>query len=75
MILWISVISPSALPLYWAVGGAFLILQTIIGNLYYRKKVDEEMAPILAAHEKELAEKERKSQGAKVLPNKNKKKK
>src|SRR5699024_7148065 len=31
MILWISFISPSALPLYWAVGGAFLVLQTIIG--------------------------------------------
>ena len=73
MILWISFISPSALPLYWAVGGVFLVLQTIIGNLYYRNKVEEEMAPIIARHEEEQKEKERKKKSVQVAPSKKRK--
>lgn len=75
MIIWISIISPAALPLYWAVGGIFLIFQTIIGNKFYKKKVHEEMAPIIEAHEREKAEKERKLKNAKVMPKKKKRKK
>ncbi len=55
MIIWISLISPSALPLYWAVGGVFLIFQTWAGNTFYKNKVAEEMAPIIEAHEREKA--------------------
>src|SRR5699024_10331331 len=74
MIIWISAISPSALPLYWAVGGIFLIFQTWAGNTFYRKKVNEEMAPIIAAHEREQAEKEARVKNAKVKPKKKRKK-
>ena len=73
MIVWISFISPSALPLYWAVGGIFLIFQTWAGNTFWKKKVHEEMAPIIEAHEREQAEKERRLKNAKLMP-KNKKK-
>lgn len=73
MIVWISLISPSALPLYWAVGGIFLIFQTWAGNTFWKKKVNEEMAPIIEAHEREQAEKERRMKNAKLMP-KNKKK-
>ena len=75
MIIWISAISPSALPLYWAVGGLFLIFQTWAGNTFYRKKVHEEMAPIIEAHEKEKAEKEKRLQNSRVKPKKKRKKK
>lgn len=73
MIIWISFISPSALPLYWAVGGIFLIFQTWAGNTFWKKKVNAEMAPIIEAHEREQAEKERRLKNAKLMP-KNKKK-
>lgn len=73
MIIWISFISPAALPLYWAVGGIFLIFQTWAGNTFWKKKVNEEMAPIIEAHEREQAEKERRLKNAKLMP-KNKKK-
>ena len=73
MIVWISFISPAALPLYWAVGGLFLIFQTWAGNTFWKKKVHEEMAPIIEAHEREQAEKERRLKNAKLMP-KNKKK-
>ncbi|WP_411842620.1 membrane protein insertase YidC [Salinicoccus sp. HZC-1] len=75
MIIWISLISPSALPLYWAVGGLFLIFQTWAGNTFYKKKVAEEMAPIIEAHEREKAEKEQRIKNAKVMPKKKRKKK
>lgn len=75
MIIWISLISPSALPLYWAVGGIFLIFQTWAGNTFYKKKVAEEMAPIIEAHEREKAEKEQRIKNAKVMPKKKRKKK
>ena len=75
MIIWISAISPSALPLYWAVGGLFLIFQTWAGNTFYRKKVHEEMAPIIEAHEKEKAEKEKRLQNSRVKLKKKRKKK
>lgn len=74
MIIWISAISPSALPLYWAVGGLFLIFQTWAGNTFYRKKVHEEMAPIIEAHEKEKAEKEKRLKNSRVKPKKKRKK-
>ena len=35
MIIFISLNAPAALPLYWAVGGIFLIIQTYIGRKYY----------------------------------------
>ncbi|MFC3418834.1 membrane protein insertase YidC [Salinicoccus hispanicus] len=73
MIIWISLISPSALPLYWAVGGIFLIFQTWAGNTFYKKKVAEEMAPIIEAHEREKAEKEKRIKNAKVMPKKKRK--
>ncbi|NMH70250.1 membrane protein insertase YidC [Bacillus sp. RO3] len=39
MIFIFSFNAPAALPLYWTVGGAFLILQTVIGkNLYHQPK-------------------------------------
>ncbi|MEK3889332.1 membrane protein insertase YidC [Bacillus sp. FSL K6-3431] len=36
MIMFISFSAPAALPLYWTVGGAFLIIQTWIGRRYYQ---------------------------------------
>ncbi|MFA7744551.1 membrane protein insertase YidC [Salinicoccus roseus] len=75
MIIWISLISPSALPLYWAVGGVFLIFQTWAGNTFYKNKVAEEMAPIIEAHEREKAEKEKRIKNAKVMPKKKRRKK
>ncbi|RPF56421.1 membrane protein insertase YidC [Abyssicoccus albus] len=44
MIMWISFISPSALALYWAVGGIFIVFQTWLGNKFYRSKSTEELA-------------------------------
>ncbi|KGP71358.1 membrane protein insertase YidC [Pontibacillus yanchengensis] len=41
MILVISLTAPAALPLYWAVGGAFLILQTWIGRKLYSQSEEE----------------------------------
>ncbi|MBS4207972.1 membrane protein insertase YidC [Bacillus sp. FJAT-50079] len=38
MIMFISFSAPAALPLYWAVGGIFLIIQTWIGRKYYQQK-------------------------------------
>lgn len=44
MIVFISLSSMAALPLYWAVGGAFLIVQTYIGRkLYPPAPVTEKM--------------------------------
>ncbi|WP_240733135.1 membrane protein insertase YidC [Jeotgalibacillus sp. S-D1] len=37
MIMFISFSAPAALPLYWTVGGVFLIIQTLIGQKYYQK--------------------------------------
>lgn len=37
MIIFISLNAPAALPLYWAVGGIFLIIQTWIGRKYYQQ--------------------------------------
>lgn len=37
MIVFISFRAPAALPLYWAVGGIFLMIQTIIGRKYYQQ--------------------------------------
>lgn len=45
MIMVISFSAPAALPLYWAVGGIFLIFQTLLGRRYYmqhKEKVEEE---------------------------------
>lgn len=41
---------PAALPLYWAVGGIFIIVQTVLLNKWYRKPVQEEKKdqPVLA---------------------------
>ncbi len=36
MIMFISFSAPAALPLYWTVGGIFLIIQTWIGRRYYQ---------------------------------------
>lgn len=38
MIVFISFRAPAALPLYWAVGGIFLAIQTFIGQRLYRKQ-------------------------------------
>ncbi|GLI85533.1 membrane protein insertase YidC [Rossellomorea marisflavi] len=46
MIFIFSLNAPSALPLYWAAGGAFLIVQTLIGKkLYAPKAVEKEAKP------------------------------
>lgn len=37
MIVFISLNAPAALPLYWAVGGIFLIIQTWIGRKFYKQ--------------------------------------
>jgi YidC/Oxa1 family membrane protein insertase len=50
-----SFISPAALPLYWAVGGLFLVFQTWLGNKFYKTKVHEEMKPLVEAHEQNQA--------------------
>ncbi len=55
MIVWMSFISPAALPLYWAVGGLFLVFQTWLGNKFYKTKVHEEMKPLVEAHEQNQA--------------------
>lgn len=73
MIVWISFISPAALGLYWAVGGAFLVLQTIIGNKFYRTKVHEEMKPLVEAHERN--EEAKQPRNTQVVSNKKKRKK
>lgn len=73
MIVWMSAISPAALPLYWAVGGIFLVFQTWLGNKFYKKKVHEELAPLVEAHEQnEVANKPKNVQ---VVSSKKKKKK
>jgi YidC/Oxa1 family membrane protein insertase len=42
MIVMFSLKAPAALPLYWVVGGSFLILQTVISQrLYQSKKVSD----------------------------------
>ena len=41
MIMLISFSAPAALPLYWTVGGVFLIIQTMIGQKIYRKHPTE----------------------------------
>src|SRR5690625_2483857 len=74
MIIWISLISPSALPVYWAVGGVLLIFQTWAGNTFNRKKVAGEMETIIEVHEREKAEKEQRIKNAKVMPKKKRKK-
>ncbi|MEH7181164.1 membrane protein insertase YidC [Neobacillus vireti] len=43
MIVMFSFSSPAALPLYWAVGGTFLILQTWLSRKLYRKVKNTEM--------------------------------
>jgi YidC/Oxa1 family membrane protein insertase len=40
MIVMFSMSAPAALPLYWSVGGAFLILQTLISRKLYRKNTE-----------------------------------
>ncbi|RXK17543.1 membrane protein insertase YidC [Macrococcus sp. DPC7161] len=71
MIVWMSAIAPAALPLYWAVGGAFLVFQTWLGNKFYSKKVHEELAPMIEAHEREEAAQRK---NTKVAPKKKKRK-
>jgi len=73
MIVWMSAISPAALPLYWAVGGIFLVFQTWLGNKFYKKKVHEEIAPLVEAHAQNQAE--NKSKNVQVVSSKKKKKK
>jgi YidC/Oxa1 family membrane protein insertase len=43
MIVIFSFSSPAALPLYWAVGGTFLILQTWLSRKIYQKGKETEM--------------------------------
>ena len=74
MIIWMSYISASALGLYWAVGGAFLVVQTWLGNVFYNSKVEEEMKPIIEAHEKNQQEANNDKKPAKLVSNKKKKK-
>jgi YidC/Oxa1 family membrane protein insertase len=40
MIVMFSMSAPAALPLYWSVGGAFLILQTLISRRLYRRNTE-----------------------------------
>ncbi|WP_245153904.1 membrane protein insertase YidC [Jeotgalibacillus proteolyticus] len=46
MIMFISFSAPAALPLYWTVGGAFLIVQTLIGQRFYRKHPEKAMEAV-----------------------------
>jgi YidC/Oxa1 family membrane protein insertase len=39
MIVMVSLNAPAALPLYWAVGGTFLILQSMLGRKLYPSNV------------------------------------
>jgi YidC/Oxa1 family membrane protein insertase len=41
MIVFISLSSPAALPLYWTVGGLFLIGQTLLSKKYYQSHIPE----------------------------------
>ncbi len=52
MIVIFSFTAPAALPLYWAVGGLFLILQTVVGRKVYASKIDKQPAIETAAGEK-----------------------
>lgn len=38
MIVFVSLNAPAALPLYWAIGGSFLIVQTLIAKYLYKKE-------------------------------------
>lgn len=40
MIVMFSLNAPSALPLYWTVGGMFLIIQTLLARRVYAQKED-----------------------------------
>lgn len=42
MIVIFSFTAPAALPLYWAVGGLFLVLQTIIGRKMYASTIEKQ---------------------------------
>lgn len=44
MIVFVSFSAPAALPLYWVVGGLFLILQTYIGRKLYPSPIAEKVA-------------------------------
>jgi YidC/Oxa1 family membrane protein insertase len=46
MIVMFSISAPAALPLYWAVGGAFLILQTAISRRLYQNNKKTEVTTI-----------------------------
>jgi len=46
MIMFISFSAPAALPLYWTVGGAFLIIQTLIGQKYYKKNPEKALEAV-----------------------------
>jgi YidC/Oxa1 family membrane protein insertase len=43
MIVMFSISAPAALPLYWAVGGTFLILQTWLSRKVYQNGKKTEM--------------------------------
>jgi YidC/Oxa1 family membrane protein insertase len=46
MIIMVSFNAPAALPLYWCVGGLFLIGQTILGQQIYKKKEDVSVSAV-----------------------------
>lgn len=52
MIVMFSFSAPAALPLYWTVGGIFLIFQTVIGKKLYPSHVKEDQAKIQPLLEK-----------------------
>ncbi|MCM3588085.1 membrane protein insertase YidC [Mesobacillus maritimus] len=41
MIIFVSLNAPAALPLYWSIGGLFLIVQNLIAKKLYRPQMDE----------------------------------
>ncbi|AYU55714.1 membrane protein insertase YidC [Staphylococcus debuckii] len=76
MIIWVSLSSAAALGLYWSVSAAFLVVQTYVANSYYSKKAKEEVAPMIAAYEKEHGKSGNgKTKNTQVVSKKNKKKK
>lgn len=44
MIVMVSLNAPAALPLYWAVGGIFLMFQTLLARVLYKKPQSSEVA-------------------------------
>jgi len=60
MTLWLTVTLPSTLGLYWTVSNVLSLIQSVLLNGYYSKKLEAEIEAQDAEHQKKLLEKQKK---------------